>query len=168
MMVAQFGGCQLRPEANIRQRPPASKRLQLRRRASLEALGYRVAVPNAPLETAAEREHDRFAWIWGPLAAIALWWPAHIRGILDGAPLDRPLEAILLGLAFPALWWLHPAFLRQLSCRVLIALLLLTKTTASLLAPAGWCVRFDPPAPIVRDSTGGRTAGTSAPTGCRR
>jgi hypothetical protein len=93
-------------------------------------------------------------WIWGPLAAAALWWPAHLRGPLDGAPLDRPLEALLLGLVFPALWWFHPAFLRPPPVRAAIALLLLTKTAASLLAPAGWCVRFDPPAPIVRDSTG--------------
>jgi hypothetical protein len=93
-------------------------------------------------------------WIWGLLAAIALWWPAHVRGPLDGAPLDRPLEALLLGLVFPALWWFHPAFLRQRLVRAAIAILLLTKVGTSFLAPAGWCVRFDPPAPIVRDSTG--------------
>ncbi|MGH9382688.1 MAG: hypothetical protein ACRD2N_00095 [Vicinamibacterales bacterium] len=32
--------------------------------------------------------------------------------------------------------------------------MLLAKTATSLLAPAGWCVRFDPPTPIVRDDTG--------------
>jgi hypothetical protein len=88
------------------------------------------------------------------LAAIALWWPAHVRGPLDGAPLDRPLEALLLGLVFPALWWFHPGFLRRPLVQTAIAVLLLTKTATALLAPAGWCVRFDPPAPIVRDSTG--------------
>jgi hypothetical protein len=102
----------------------------------------------------ASRERYRFDWVWGPLAAFALWWPAQIRGPLDGAPLDRPLEALLLGLVFPVLWWFHPAFLRKPAIQALLAILLLVKTTTSLVAPTGWCVRFDPPTPLVRESTG--------------
>jgi hypothetical protein len=46
--------------------------------------------------------------IWGLLAAAALLWPARLGGPLDGVPLDQPLEAVLIGLVVPALWWFHP------------------------------------------------------------
>ena len=36
--------------------------------------------------------------LWGLLAAVALLWPDRISSAFDGVPLDRPPEAILIGL----------------------------------------------------------------------
>ena len=94
-------------------------------------------------------------WIWGWLAAIALLWPDRLSGLLDGVPLDRPLEAALIGVVFPALWWFHPRFLATRFARAGIALLICWKVfSAATLAQDGWCARFVTAAPLVRDSSG--------------
>ena len=90
----------------------------------------------------------------GFAALAALLWPGHLDGPLDGAPLDRATEAILIGLVTPFLWWLHPGFLRHRIAQVLIVLLLLAKAGAMPLVRDGWCVQFDTPQPLVSDSTG--------------
>jgi hypothetical protein len=77
-----------------------------------------------------------------------------VSGPLDGAPLDGPLEAIALGLILPALWWFHSGFLHSLLARFAIAALVLAKVGGAFLSQDGWCLRFDTPSPIVRDSTG--------------
>lgn len=93
-------------------------------------------------------------WLWGIAAIAALLWPGHLAGPLDGAPLDRYTEAILIGLAVPVLWWLHPAFLEHRIARGLIVALLAAKAASLPLAQDGWCVQFDTPRPLVADSTG--------------
>src|SRR6476659_10124868 len=93
--------------------------------------------------------------VWSVLAILATLWPSHISGLLDGAPLDRFSEALLLGLLVPALCWFDPAFLKRTSARAAIVAILLIKVTAVFaLQQQGWCVTFDPPRPMVRESTG--------------
>jgi len=84
------------------------------------------------------------------VAVAALWWPSHVSGPLDGAPLDGLLEAIALGLIAPALWWFHAGFFNRRVARIGLAALVLLKVSGAFLAQEGWCVRFDPPKPIVR------------------
>lgn len=92
--------------------------------------------------------------LWGSAALVALLWPGHLDGPLDGLPLERVSEAILLGLAVPFLWWLRPGYLRSRTVRLLIVLLLIAKGASLNLARDGWCVQFDTPKPLVTDSTG--------------
>ena len=93
--------------------------------------------------------------MWRLLAIIAVIWPSRVSGILDGAPLDTPIEALNLGLLVPVLAWLHPAFLRAFAARILVAAILVLKLGGAVaLQQEGWCLSFDPPKPMVRDSTG--------------
>ena len=86
---------------------------------------------------------------------VALLWPAAPGSALDGAPLNGAIEAILIGVVVPVLIWLHPAFLRRRAARAAIIAIFLTKIIAALLLQQqGWCVAFEPPYPMVRDSTG--------------
>ena len=91
---------------------------------------------------------------WGCAALAALLWPGHLDGPLDGAPLDRVAEAILLGLVTPFLWWLQPGYLRSRFVQILIVALVLAKAGSLALAPDGWCVQFDTAKPLVTDSRG--------------
>ncbi len=93
--------------------------------------------------------------LWGLLAALALLWPDRIRGPFDGVPLDGVVEAIVVGVIFPALWWFHPWFLRARAARAAILLLIAWKVGGSaLLVQDGWCVRFAPSRALVKDATG--------------
>jgi len=93
-------------------------------------------------------------WVWGFTAVVALLWPAHTAGPLDGLPLDGVAEAILIGVVFPALLWFHPRFLRTAVARGAILALLAWKAFAAVaLVPDGWCVRFEPGRPYVSDAT---------------
>jgi hypothetical protein len=95
------------------------------------------------------------AWVWGLLAAVALVWPGRIAGPLDGVPLDRAAEAVVLGIVFPALFWFDRSFLDRRSARVLVVCLLAWKAfTAAVLVQDGWCVTLNPSRPYVRDGTG--------------
>src|SRR3954462_1184958 len=94
-------------------------------------------------------------FLWGALAALGLLWPDHVSGRFDGVPLDGAAEAILVGVVFPALWWFHPRFLRSRGPRIAIVLLIAWRIAASVLfVPDGWCVRFAPSRPYVREQTG--------------
>lgn len=74
---------------------------------------------------------------------------------MDGAPLDTGLDAVLLGLVFPALAWLLPQFSRDRRARAAIVTLLLWKAvTAATLVQDGWCVRILPTRPYYTDGTG--------------
>ena len=93
--------------------------------------------------------------MWRVITLVALLWPSHLSGVLDGAPLDTLVEALLFGLVVPALLWLHPAFLRKAPIRATIIAILLIKIVSALTTQYhGWCLTFDPPRPMVRDSTG--------------
>jgi len=93
---------------------------------------------------------------WIVLAALALLWPDRIASAIDGVPLDRTLEAILVGGIFPALCVLNRRFLRTRLARACILLLLGWKAaSAALFVQDGWCLRFEPSRPIV---IGGRGA----------
>src|SRR4051794_3826139 len=92
---------------------------------------------------------------WRLLVIVATLWPSHLGGLLDGAPLDRFSEALLLGLIVPVLAWFNPAFLKHAAARVAIIAILLIKIGAAVaVQQQGWCIAFDPPRPMVRDSTG--------------
>ena len=92
--------------------------------------------------------------LWGCAAIAVLLWPDHLSGALDGAPLDRTVEAVLAGLIAPLLWWLHPGYFRHVIVRILIVALIVAKAGSSFLARDGWCVQFDTPEPLVAGSTG--------------
>ena len=86
---------------------------------------------------------------------LAVMWPSHITGMLDGAPLDTVLECVLLGLVVPALIWLHPSFLRTFIVRSAVAAILLIKIGAPFVVQQqGWCLTIVPPKPMVRESRG--------------
>jgi hypothetical protein len=94
-------------------------------------------------------------WLWGMLAALALLWPGRLSGPLDGMPLDRAAEAVLIGIVFPALCWFDRSFLARRSARVLIVSLLAWKAITSLmLVQDGWCVSLIPSHRYVMDQTG--------------
>jgi hypothetical protein len=91
--------------------------------------------------------------VWAVVAAVALLWPSHPIGALDGIPLDTRLEAIAVGLLVPVLCFLHPRFLTTLPARVLIVALVVVKLIAALvLVQHGWCARFIMPAPLNADA----------------
>src|SRR5436190_7483946 len=88
-------------------------------------------------------------WFWGLAAAAALLWPDRIMSALDGMPLDRAPEAILIGVLFPALWIFHPRFLTTRVARICIVALLAWKAlSAAAFVQDGWCVRFEPARPF--------------------
>src|SRR5262249_21926143 len=43
---------------------------------------------------------------WTAAAAAGMLWPGRALGLLDGLPLNGATEALLVGLAVPALWFL--------------------------------------------------------------
>src|SRR5262245_49511963 len=93
--------------------------------------------------------------VWGLLATIALLWPDHLSGPFDGIPLDRIAESRLVCLMFPALWAFYPRYLTTRLARATIVLLLVWRACAAgLLVQDGWCVRFEPSRPYVKDQTG--------------
>ena len=91
--------------------------------------------------------------LWGLLAAAALLWPDRISGPFDGVPLDRITEAVLVAGVLPALWCIHPRFLRTSRARVCILLLVAWRIASALLfVQDGWCVRFEPARPFAKDA----------------
>ena len=92
--------------------------------------------------------------MWGLLAVVALLWPARIVGLLDGLPLEHTIaNAVLLGVVLPTLLWFHPRFLRTPLARVAVVALLAWKAFgAATITPDGWCVRFEPQRPLVKDA----------------
>lgn len=103
---------------------------------------------NQPMEGRAR------GFIWSLLALAVLWWPTRIPGLFDGAPLDGGAEAVVLGLLVPALCWFHGGFLRGRLGPALIVTLALLRVLDAQMTTGGWCVRFEPTRPLVRDATG--------------
>ena len=80
---------------------------------------------------------------WSLALLAALLWPARLVWRLDGLPLDRPLEAALVGILLPAVWMLHPGFLSTHFAKAgIIALLGWKIVGATLLSQGGWCGVF--------------------------
>ena len=101
------------------------------------------------------RQLRPLTWIWGLILTAALLWPGRLSGPFDGAPLDGMAEAVVVGVLFPALWWFHPRFLTTRFARTCVVALLAWKAfTAVTLVQDGWCVRFVPATPYVKDGTG--------------
>lgn len=80
------------------------------------------------------------------LALVALWWPARLSGIFDGAPFDSGPDAVVLGLLLPVLLWLTPAIGGDRRTRtVVIALLAWKFFSSAALVQDGFCVRVTAP-----------------------
>ena len=78
--------------------------------------------------------------MWTLLLAAALLWPGHGIGVFDGVPLDRRLEAVVVGALVPVLWWLRPIFTKRAIARAGIVVLVALKVAdATLLTQQGWC-----------------------------
>jgi len=93
-------------------------------------------------------------FMWCVVTLIVLLWPARVPGAFDGAPLDGGVEAVVIGLIVPALCWFYGGFFKHRLAQLAIIALALLRVADAPLTQGGWCVRFDTPAPIVRDSTG--------------
>jgi len=90
-------------------------------------------------------------WLWAVAGAVALLWPARLTGPLDGAPLDRPWEAALIGGVLAILGWAFPGiFNRQMVRGVIAALLVWKAFTTVTVAQDGWCLTFTSPVPLYR------------------
>jgi hypothetical protein len=87
--------------------------------------------------------------LWSTAAVVALLWPARTLGLLDGVPLDNRVEALLVGLVLPALWWLDRSVFDRRVVRGLVAGLLVAKLSTLALTQAGFCTQFHVDRPIV-------------------
>ena len=86
---------------------------------------------------------------WTLAAVVALLWPARMIGVLDGIPLDGRLEAIVIGLAVPAFWWLDRGYLgRRFAQTLIVALLAWKALLMGVAVPHGLCARFSTAAPL--------------------
>lgn len=87
--------------------------------------------------------------LWAAALGAAVLWPGRLAGLFDGAPLDTPLEAVVIGVALPALVWVAPGPLQKSLARTLIVSLLFWKAaTAVMTTQDGWCLRFTSPTPL--------------------
>lgn len=86
--------------------------------------------------------------LWFAALTVALLWPSHALGAFDGAPLNGIGEAVLVGIAVPALAWFHGAFLRRSWIRVAIVSLILVRAGAAFLPQQGLCARAATSAPL--------------------
>lgn len=86
--------------------------------------------------------------LWFAALAVALLWPSRALGAFDGAPLNGIGEALLVGVAVPALAWFHYAFLRSSWARVAIVALILVRAATVFLPQQGLCARVATSAPL--------------------
>ena len=104
--------------------------------------------------------------LWTALLALAVLWPAHTLSAFDGVPLSGAPEAVVIGVIFPALWWLHRSFLRQRAAHVLIVALLLVRVVDWTALPQhGLCLSASTAAPFDGTIT---TIPIEEPTGALR
>jgi hypothetical protein len=85
---------------------------------------------------------------WIAALAAALLWPARTLSLFDGVPLEGRAEAVVVGVAVPALLWLDRGFLRRRTARALIAALVAARVGGSWLVQEGLCARFSTAAPF--------------------
>jgi hypothetical protein len=97
---------------------------------------------------------DARSFVWCVVTLIVLLWPSRVPGPFDGAPLDGGVEAVVIGLVVPALCWFYGGFFKHRLAQLAVIAFALLRVADAQLTQGGWCVRFDTPAPIVRDSTG--------------
>jgi hypothetical protein len=91
--------------------------------------------------------------LWAVLGAIAVLWPGRLAGPLDGAPLDQPTEAVVIGVLLVWIVVTDSSMLNRRATRALIGALLVWKVaTGALLAQDGWCLRFTSPVPLYLDN----------------
>jgi hypothetical protein len=87
--------------------------------------------------------------VWSFLLLASVLWPGRVLSPLDGVPLSGRLEAILIGVLLPALWWLDRRFLTRPAVRAAILVLLSLKLIAWFALPQhGLCARFSTTAPF--------------------
>ena len=83
---------------------------------------------------------------WFVAAMIAVLWPSRFIGPLDGVPLDRLLEAALLGLGLPWLFWIGRDGVSTRTFRAAVIALLIWKGGSALVASQqGLCATFRSP-----------------------
>jgi hypothetical protein len=85
---------------------------------------------------------------WTLALVVGLLWPARTLSMFDGMPLDGRAEAIVIGVVFPALWWLDREMLTRTAARVLVTALLALKIGGAWLGQGGLCARFSTTAPL--------------------
>jgi hypothetical protein len=85
---------------------------------------------------------------WTAAAAAGVLWPGRALGLLDGLPLNGAAEALLVGLAVPALWFLDRSVFATRWARVVIVALLVVKAGGMVLTPQGLCARFSTASPL--------------------
>jgi hypothetical protein len=91
----------------------------------------------------------RWTAFWFVMLMAAAWWPSRFLGPFDGAPLDRPLEAVWLGLALPWLFLLGRDVCSTTSFRVAVLALLSWKLiTFTAAGQQGLCATFRSPQPL--------------------
>jgi hypothetical protein len=84
--------------------------------------------------------------LWTGVLALAMLWPSRTLSWFGGMPLDGRVEAVLVGLVVPALWWVHGRFLERRAVRAAILVVLVLKVAGSiLLTQQGLCARFSTP-----------------------
>ena len=87
--------------------------------------------------------------VWTALLALAVLWPSRALSAFDGMPLSGTAEAVVIGVALPALWWLNRTFLAQRPAQWLIGTLVAVKLIAwAALPQQGLCARARAPWPI--------------------
>jgi hypothetical protein len=74
------------------------------------------------------------AAFWTLAAIVAVLWPSRFLGPLDGAPLDAPADALVIGLLLPSLWWLSRTRLRSNVSQAAVVALLVWKAGTGLIA----------------------------------
>jgi hypothetical protein len=104
--------------------------------------------------------------LWTLLLLVGVLWPGRVLSSLDGIPLSGRVEAIVIGVALPALWWLDRGFLARRWVRVVILVLASVKLAAWFALPQhGLCARFSTSAPF---SGASNSIPISEPTGSLR
>jgi len=87
--------------------------------------------------------------LWSVSGAAAVLWPGRLVGPLDGAPLDGRLEAVVVGLVLPSLWWLDRRAATAAWVRVVIVALLAWKALGpAVMVQQGLCATMTAAAPL--------------------
>lgn len=87
-------------------------------------------------------------WLWTAALAAALLWPSPTLSAFDGAPLSGRLEALVVGVLVPALWWVDRDVLRRRWMRSAIVSIVIVRVAGAFLVQEGWCARFSTDAPL--------------------